>query len=425
MIQSLLLVTGLLVAQSAPAPDEGLAAEVRRLVRQLDAPQLAQREAAEKALLKLGPQVLDLLPPIESRTPAEVAQRVGRLRQRLQTQLAESAARVSKVTLEQDQIPLSKALAAIEKQTGNKIVDTRADRGAAAADPEIRVELQSVPFWRALDEVLDEAEMDVYLYGEEKALRIVPRPEGHGPRAGRAAYAGPFRIEPIRIYADCDLRQQANRSLGVILELTWEPRLAPISLQARLADLSAVDNRGEPISIDTQGAELEVPIEPDALAKELKVPLALPSREAKKIASLKGRFTALLPGKTETFRFSKLPEAKDVQQRAAGVTVTLEQVRKNNRSWEIRVMVRFDEANEALQSHRGWIFDNEVYLEGPEGKRVKPGVFETIRQTKNEVGVAYLFRSELPLEQYSLVYKTAGLILPVPLEFELRDIELP
>ena len=38
-------------------------AEVRRLVRQLDAPQLAQREAAEAELLGRGPAVLDLLPP--------------------------------------------------------------------------------------------------------------------------------------------------------------------------------------------------------------------------------------------------------------------------------------------------------------------------------------------------------------------------
>ena len=40
---------------------------VRRLVRQLDAPQLAQRDAAEQELIKLGPDVLDLLPTPTSR----------------------------------------------------------------------------------------------------------------------------------------------------------------------------------------------------------------------------------------------------------------------------------------------------------------------------------------------------------------------
>ena len=85
---------------------------------------------------------------------------------------------------------------------------------------------------------------------------------------------------------------------------------------------------------------------------------------------------AMIPGRIETFRFTKLAGAKDVQQRIAGVTVTLEEVRKNNEAWEVRMLVRFDDAGDALASHRTWIFSNEAYLEGPDGK---PIAYDTLR----------------------------------------------
>ena len=69
---------------------------------------------------------------------------------------------------------------------------------------------------------------------------------------------------------------------------------------------------------------------------KLDLPLQLPPREVRQIASLKGKLLATIPGRIETFRFGKLADAKNVQQRIAGVTVTLEQVRKASPSPEGR-----------------------------------------------------------------------------------------
>jgi len=131
-----------------------------------------------------------------------------------------------------------------------------------------------------------------------------------------------------------------------------------------------------------------------------------------------------LPGKTETFRFQDLEQAKEVEQRIAGVTVMLEGARKNNELWEIRLRVRFDEAGQALQSHRNWIFDNEVRLQNPEGKSITWGSYETTRQTENEVGLAYLFSVE-SLQGFTLVYKTPGVILTTEIPYEIKDVPLP
>ncbi len=113
MAASILVMIVAWLGQAATQADEAMKLEVRRLVRQLDAAQLAQRDAAEAALLKLGPKVLDLLPAASERTSAEVQQRVGRVRQQLQRAAAEAAVQTAKITLRAEAMPLSEVLRAL------------------------------------------------------------------------------------------------------------------------------------------------------------------------------------------------------------------------------------------------------------------------------------------------------------------------
>jgi len=424
MFAPLLLVGCALLGQADAAADEDLALEVRRLVRQLNATQLAEREAAERRLLELGPKVLDLLPRISERTPAEVKQRIGRIRQRLQLAAAESAAKSSLITLRGDAVPLSKVLAALQEQSGNKIVDFRENFGQPTPDPPLKIEFDKTPFWKALDQVLDQAELRIYSYGEENAISVVGRGKDELPRTDGANYDGPFRVEPVRIMAKREFRDPDGQSLHLTLLVAWEPRLKPISLRQKIADLKVVDENGNPLALDDRSAELEVPAA-GVTAVELILPLKLPSRDVKEIASLEGRLMAMLPGKVQTFTFSDLTTAKNVEQRIAGVTVTLDQVRQNGAVWEVRVRVRFDDAGQALESHRGWIFNNEAYLEGPDGKPIPYDSLETTRQTRDEVGVAYLFVLDEPPAKHKFVYKTPGAIVATAFDYQIKDVKLP
>ena len=105
--------------------------------------------------------------------------------------------------------------------------------------------------------------------------------------------------------------------------------------------------------------------------------------------------------------------------------MTLERVEKNNDVWEVRIAVRFDDAGDALASHRTWIFNNPAYLEGPDGKPIAYDTFETTRQEKNEVGVAYVFNTDQPLDKLTFVYKTPGTIVNSSFDYELKNVELP
>ena len=426
MLECLVLFGGIVLGQAdAPAPDE-LPLEVRRLVRRLDSRELALREAAEETLIEMGPGVLDHLPEVTDRTSAEVAQRIARIRQTLQKAVAGEATHASRVTLHRDAVPLSELLAAIEKQTGNPIVDYRKQFRASVEDPTLEADFDHTPFWPAIDHVLDQAGLSIYPYGEKKALNVVTRPDGQLPRVGRASYSGPFRFEVVRIEARRELRRRDDRALIAWLEINWEPRLRPVSLLLRMDDLEVVDDRGDPIVVDSQRAVLEVSPESNAMTTELQIPLEPPPRSVQKIARIKGTLGALMQGRVETFRFENFTEEKNVEKRIAGVTVTLDQVRKNRDVWEIRMRVRFDETSGALQSHRTWIFGNEAGLEDAQGNFIPYHAYDTTGQSENEVGIAYMFGGlDGPLDDYTFVYKTAGLIVSSQFDFEILDVDLP
>ena len=330
MIQGLILLVSLLGAQAGQSAEE-LRAEVARLIRQLDAPQLEQRDAAEAALIERGPAVLDLLPEDTPRTPDEVRYRLARIRQKLQQQASVRAADASTITLKADAMPLDAVLAAFARQSGNKIVDYRGRFGQPTPNPTLKFDFERTPFWPALDRVLDQAGLTVYPYTERGAIGVI---SGSGekriPRFGRANYSGPFRFEAVSVVARRDLLEKNGRSLTVTVEAAWEPRLRPIILLQRMTDVSAVDAAGQPLPVADPQAILEATAGGTASAVKLALAFVPPSDGARRIASLKGKLTATLPGRMETFRFRDLTAAKNVKRRIATATVTLEQVRKSS-----------------------------------------------------------------------------------------------
>jgi len=132
-----------------------------------------------------------------------------------------------------------------------------------------------------------------------------------------------------------------------------------------------------------------------------------------------------MPGRVETFTFENLAKAKDVEQKKAGATVVLQDVRKNGDVYDVRMVLRFDKAANALDSHRGWVLSNEVYLLDAKGVKNEPAGYETTRQTPTEVGFAFKFVIDGTLDGHKFVYKTPAAIVEKQVKYELSDILLP
>ena len=404
-----------------------LAAKVKLLVRQLEDNVQAKREAAEKELVALGPDVLPLLPAVTGRTPAETKNRLGRVRTALMQLAIEATTKTALVSLS-GEMPLSQAMAELAKQSGNTLVDYRERMNQELRDPTIKVELKDAPFWQALDTVLDAAELSLYNFDEEKdALAYVARGDQAVPRLGQAAYSGLFRLEPARIEAVRDLKNPTNRSLRLTLEAAWEPRVQPIVIEQPLDEVSATDEAGSAILIDGSEGKLEVPVEVNNSGIELEIPLQAPERSVKQIASIKGKLSAVVLGRVESFEFPDIDKQRSAELERGGATVIVDSCRKNGDIYEVNMRVAFDKASNALESHRGWIYNNECFLNDPQANRIDNVGVEATLLADNQVGLSYKFDlgDKATPAGHTFVYRTAAAIIRVPVEFELKGIDLP
>lgn len=431
-----LLITSIVRADdSSPLADadRDLSRQVSRLVDQLNDDRGVQRDVAEKKLLELAgdsaaqsDRVIALLPEANDQMPLAVRERLTRIRQKIEDRTAKSAVEGTTVALNADKMPLTEVFAAIEKQTGNKLKDNRQqDPAEADAAGNITIELKDEPFWSAVDKILDEANLGVYNFGGEDALAVVARNDNEGPRHGKAAYVGPFRMEILEIQAQRNSRQPAGALLKLQLEIAWEPRLHPIAISQPAADLTATDDADGSLTVNQPEATLDVEVANGTQAAEIVLPLAAPPRSVSKIKSLKGKLMALVPGRQEKFRFGDLANAAGKSQRRGGVEVIVDDVRKNNEIWEVHMRMKLDEDNHAFESHRNWAFQNVSVLETKDGETIDNAGLETTKQTPNEVGVAYLFDLPEGIEGLTWVYQTPAAIVELPIEYELKDIELP
>ncbi len=425
MLSSILLTICLAAGQ--PSANEAFRTEVQTLVVKLDDEQADVRAKAEARLIKLGPQVLDLLPAPGSESDEQVKQALRRVRKTLQDAQAQSAIASSTVTLH-GRLKLSQVLAQIEKQTGNKIAAMPQPAQIPAADPEVNVEFNKTPFWTALDQVLDQAQLSLYPYGQPGAMQLVPRGPNELPRVGRATVVGPLRIEPVRVHASRDLRSKAPSILMVTLEVAWEPRLQPISIKEPMAAVKAVDPSGAAIAVcDPQAAPEALP-RAGSSALEIEVPLAMPPAETKEITSLKGTLRVMMLGKVEKFSFANLlSEKREKEKRIAAATVALTDVRKNGEAWEVYVQLSYDDAGDALESHRNWAWQNKAYLKGADGKPIEPDSTESTLRTPKALGVGYVFALEKDVtpEKMTFVYETPGMVVTKDYAYELKGIKLP
>ncbi len=411
--------------------DKELETQLRPLLRDLRSGTLQEREAAEQKLMEFGARVLDYLPEVNEKTSAELKQRLARVRDKLQKLAATDSGKATQVTL-QGELTLAEILSQISRQTGNRVTDGRSGQNGEETPPEIKLklDLDKVSFWQALDTICEQGGLAVNAYPEAAmTLALNARGEQETPQAERrTAYSGPFKVEVSAINARHNLKMSNDRRMNVVIDVSWEPRLAPLSLQLALADVKAVDDQGNEIAVSGMGMRNPGSIT-GVSSGEITIPFSPPSRGAKKIASLKGKITALVPGRQEIFCFSgeELTSGRPVEKRRAGAAVRVGKVRVTNDQYEMHVFLQFDEASAAMESYiRGdWLARNEIYMLGPGKERIEQGNSDEIAAGENEAGKKYFFDKNHELKDCVLVYTTPSVMLSIPVEFEIKDIDLP
>jgi hypothetical protein len=395
--------------------DDQFRSQVSELVDSLDAAQLAKRQQAERDLIALGPDALQFLPEVDERLSAEAQLRLRRVLKSLQEAKAEMSATAQAMRLGSVNT-LDEALTRITDVSGVNFA-----RGEVPNRPLV-LTLGPQSFWPTLDTVLDAAELDVNFYvGEPGELGIAPRAEGRASRTDSAAYAGVYRLETASTTSRRDYRNPTLSRLSIAAEIAWEPRLTPIGLNLPLDSITAVLDDGQ--RLKPESGQIDISTNSSIPFSEFNIPLPLPTGSPQKIESLTGTIRSMLPGAREHF---KKDLAKSHEPETVGnVTFWLESAKPNGTLHEVRVEVVFENAGQAFESHRQWVFENPAYVTTADGSRLEHLGFQTYRQTSDRVGIGYLFDLQETVDQKTFHYETPISIIENEVTFLMKDIQLP
>lgn len=396
-----------------------LKSDVLEWVDELDSPSLAKRKAAEKSLIETGPEALKFLPETRAGISIEAAERLARVRKALKDLRTESETRAMTITIDMSKVStLGEALEAISRDSGVEF-DHEADESIAVAPVN-----SPLSFWHALDLVLDQTNLDINFYGGDRGtLQLVARNPDRVSRVDMAAYTGVYRIEPTSVTSRRVLNNPKLSALNISVEISWAPRLTPIGLSIPIAQLTGKLDDGETLQPQQSGDTIDVNTNSDLAFSEFYMPMQLPAGQPGQVKMLSGIIRALLPGKRQTFELS-LAEASS-KKTIDAMTVEVEAVRKNGPLHEVRVGISIADADRSLESHRHWIFENEVYVKRKDGTRADHLGYEVYRQTESGVGVGYLFDLGDAIIDSTLLYQSPTAVIPSEVPFVIQDIPLP
>src|SRR5262249_6181712 len=122
------------------------------------------------------------------------------------------------ITFSKAALPLDKALAELQAQTGNVVADPRRQK----TNPEVALPVGPMPFWPAIDAVAKASGIGISPYLVDGAVALTDSPY----RSGATAYAGLFRLMLRRLSVTRDEETQAHQC-HLAVDVAWEPRFRP------------------------------------------------------------------------------------------------------------------------------------------------------------------------------------------------------
>jgi hypothetical protein len=426
-----LLAGGVVLAQEAALRDR-----VAQLVGRLDADKQDVREAAEKALIELGPRVLPVLPDPASVKSAEQKAGLQRVREALVAAQEKESFTASIVTIQGEGIRLSEALKQLQQQSGNLITDLREQMGQEATNPAIDLDIGKKPFFEALDVICKAAEVTPNFYTGDGSIGLLGGAPGLPVQIGGGltrlaspvVYTGPFRVQFRQIVASKDVVSGAATA-NAQFEIAWEPRLRPMLLALRSEDVEILDDRGTTVLPSVSEESASVVLRPENPAAEMNLNMDAPDRQAQRLATLKVKALMTLPAGVRSFRFADL--TKPGKQSQGDVSVSLDSMSVEEHVWKLRVTLNYPGEGPAFESYRQGLFNNQLWLQGRDGGRLDHngphgGGFSNLGSDGGRLVFEYLF-VDVPGKpaDYGLVYETPSRVETIPIEFEFKDVPLP
>lgn len=263
-------------------------------------------------------------------------------------------------------------------QTGNVVIDARANRGQSITVPTLKLKPGKQSFWAALDEMCAQAQLS--MVQSEGRIELVT---SEGPRTQWIAYDGPWRARIVRRSLIAFDDPTLDRLLCQV-ELSLEPKFQPLLFTLNNTTMQWLDTTKQiPGSRGTQSFDGEP-------TKTLEVRLPLPLRSVASLNSLTLEGTAwLAPGRL-TFTLPLLVQPGQTKDRT---TFTINQIDVNqvSKTWELTTELQYPEGSLDFESHQSRLLSS-MKLILTNGKEKRADIGHDIRtDTGRRVSARWLF----------------------------------
>jgi hypothetical protein len=430
---ALLLAIGMIAgpANAQQVSDSAFKDRVAQLVERLESPKVETRAAAEKSLIELGTRALPFLPTAVDKKKTDLSERVERVRTTLREKEEQVNLGPSKITLKGTGIRLTEAIKALQTQSGNAITDLREANGAEATNPALDLDIDDKPFYEAFDIIAEKAGVTFTPYTGDGTLGIMAGGMADAvpgkPAMGKPllVYSGPFRIQFKQIAIVKDFGGAAPTATAQF-DVMWEPRLRPMLLAVKNEELKIVDDQGKEVKPQVDQEAEETGLRAGNCAAEVNLNLLAPERAAKVLSSVKVKGQVTVPSGMKQFKFPKL-DATNVTQKQGDISVTLESTEVDEQTWKVALEVSYPEGGEDFDSYRQGLFNNRLWFQKSDGTRFEHnGGYNNTGANNGKISFEYMF-VDAPGKpgDYMLVYESPAKVVPIPLEFEFKDVPLP
>ncbi len=429
----LLLTVQLLSCTVALGQTEEMAVadEVNELHEKLKAASFEERDEAEKEIIKLGTAALDHIADPSPDFEEDLNKRLVRVRKQLEQVAIEEAISPSRITLD-GKMSLKDAFLKIKRQTGN-VIALAEGYDPVYLEKQIDLDLKDATFWTALAELTSRGGLEATVYGGALGqMSVVPKPGVDPEMVDKAITKTPlpldesgiFRIRVISVSSAKNLRKPELDYTRVDLEIQWEPRLSPISIDMALSKVKVIDEEGNELKVSNPDQVLSGTVQQGVNQVDMSLTLENVDREIKKIASVTGQLDAVLPGRREKFRFARLGGIEgDPVISKAGISVQYLGFEANEDLYAVNVRIAMESSEGGFESHLGWVYDNPLFLIDEAGKKEPSIGHQGGGMDEDGLMIQYLFVEEPT--RFGLLYESPGAIVSVPAEITLKDIPLP
>ncbi len=418
MLAAIVVVLIMQIVPTAPQrDDEVLRAEVARLVRQLDADEFATRQAARRALLRLGPDAIDDLPDPKSVTSPEVRAALEQLLSELRSRQVLETLKPTVVTLT-DTLTVDQIADRLFRQTGNRL--SVAGLSSGMRGTRLTLAYHQETFWHV---VLDVAEkLGVGVRASSGVVRLeesLPAPAAHTAHGPFVLLAAAAKRRPLVGEPDMDL-------LRVPLSFTAEPRLRCLFVNVADSDITIRHQAAEVLTPFSPDRRLELPVGDRGELVRWTHDVTLPHGVEVDRVQVQGEVKSLVAAGYDRFIFPAPGSGQKQRQSRRGVALVLGEVQQSADSDRVRVQLTVDwlGAANAFDSYRTWVFHNAAWLEGPDGQRIAFfGPVRTDAQVGGAVRLTYEFRNvSVPLSQCRFIYEAPTKLETVTVPFDLTNI---